>query len=175
MAFFDELKDKARELAQTGAAKTKQLSELAKLKANSVAEEEEIKKAYIALGKLYYAERGMAPEAAYAALCEKITAAKVNIEENKNRMEELKAESGVNDFVEDVQQAGSSVKESVVDPLAAKVKETVESVKTSVDEAKKAAADKAEDVAETTDKTVVEIKETVANVVEDLKSDEPKE
>ncbi len=39
----------------------------------------------------------MAPEAAYAALCEKITASKVNIEENKSRIEELKAEGDVTD------------------------------------------------------------------------------
>ena len=56
-----------------------------------------IKTGYIEIGKLYYAERGMAPEAAYAALCEKITAAKVNIEENKNRIEELKNEGGIAD------------------------------------------------------------------------------
>ena len=46
---------------------------------------------------LYYAERGMVPEAAYVALCERITAAKVNIEENKNRIAELKAEGNVSD------------------------------------------------------------------------------
>ena len=39
----------------------------------------------------------MAPEAAYTALCEKITAAKVNIEENKNRIEEIKAEGNIVD------------------------------------------------------------------------------
>lgn len=97
MAFFDfdSIKDKARDLAQTGVSKSKQIGEIAKLNLANVGEEDAIKKAYIEIGKLYYAERGMAPEAAYAALCEKITAAKVNIEENKNRIEELKSEGGI--------------------------------------------------------------------------------
>ena len=94
---FDSLKDKAKDLAQTGVSKSKQLGEIAKLNLANVAEEDAIKKAYIEIGKLYYAERGMAPEPAYAALCEKITASKVNIEENKNRVEELKAAGNVAD------------------------------------------------------------------------------
>lgn len=99
MAFFDfdSIKDKAKDLAQTGVSKSKQIGEIAKLNLANVGEEDAIKKAYIEIGKLYYAERGMAPEAAYAALCEKITAAKVNIEENKNRIEEIKSEGGIVD------------------------------------------------------------------------------
>ncbi len=89
--FLDNLKDKAIDLAQTGVAMSKQVAEFAMLKAANLAEEDAIKKAYIEIGKLYYAERGMAPEAAYAALCEKITTSKVTIEENKARIEELKA------------------------------------------------------------------------------------
>ena len=94
MAIFDfeALKDKAKDLAQTGVSKSKQLGEIAKLNLANVGEEDTIRKAYMEIGKLYYAERGMAPGPAYAALCEKITAAKVAIEENKNRVEELKAE-----------------------------------------------------------------------------------
>jgi len=92
MDFFDNLKDKVTDLAQSGVAKSRQLAEIAKLKTANLGEEDAIKKAYIEIGKLYYAERGMAPDAAYAALCEKITAAKINIEENKNRITELKGD-----------------------------------------------------------------------------------
>lgn len=92
MAFLDELKDRAMDLGRAGVAKSKQLAEITKLSLNNASEEDAIKKAYVEIGKLYYAERGMAPEAAYVALCERITAAKVNIEENKNRIAELKAE-----------------------------------------------------------------------------------
>ncbi|SBW06927.1 conserved hypothetical protein [uncultured Eubacteriales bacterium] len=95
MAFFDELKDRAMDLGRAGVAKSRQLAEIAKLNLANTAEEDAIKKAYIEIGKLYYAERGMAPEAAYTALCEKITASKVTIEENKTRISELKEEGGL--------------------------------------------------------------------------------
>lgn len=91
MNFLDNLKDEAKDLAQTGVAMSKQVAEIAKLKIANLTEEDAIKKAYIEIGKLYYAERGMAPEAAYAALCERITTSKVTIEENKTRIEEIKS------------------------------------------------------------------------------------
>lgn len=97
MAFFDDLKVKAVELTQVGVAKSKQLAEIAKLNLANSGEEDSIRKAYIEIGKLYYAERGMAPEAAYTSLCEKVTAAKINVEENKARIAVLKEEGGVKD------------------------------------------------------------------------------
>ena len=113
MGFLDSLKananalkDKATDLAQTGAAESKRLAEIAKLKSANLSEEGAIKKAYIEIGKLYYAERGMTPDAAYAALCEKITASKAAIEVNNARIEEIKEEDdeiieGVVEKVED--------------------------------------------------------------------------
>ena len=76
MGFFDNLKSKATDLAQAGVAQSKRLAEIARLKTANLGEEDTIKKAYLEIGKLYYAERGFAPEGAYAAACEKITAAK---------------------------------------------------------------------------------------------------
>ena len=57
MAFFDfdSIKDKAKDLAQTGVSKSKQIGEIAKLNLANVGEEDAIKKAYIEIGKLYYA------------------------------------------------------------------------------------------------------------------------
>lgn len=122
MAMFDfeALKDKAKDLAQTGVNKSKQLGEIAKLNLANVSEEDAIRKAYIEIGKLYYAERGMAPEPAYAALCEKITASKVAIEENKNRVEELKAEDAIGEI--DVTPVAESLAE---DPVILPVQEDV--------------------------------------------------
>ena len=65
---------KAKELTDVGVAKTKELAEISKLKVENATEQEAIKKAYLEIGKLYFAERGMAPEAPYTALCEKIAA-----------------------------------------------------------------------------------------------------
>ena len=98
MGFFDNFKEKATDLAQAGVAQSKRLAEIAKLKTANMGEEDTIKKAYIELGKLYYAEKGAAPEAAYAASCEKITAAKAAIEANNDRIAELK--SSADDKVE---------------------------------------------------------------------------
>ena len=90
MAFFDNLKEKMTDLAQTGVAKSKKLAEIAKLKTANLGEEDTIKKAYYELGKLYYAEKGAAPEGGYAGACERITAAKAAIAANNARIEELK-------------------------------------------------------------------------------------
>ena len=98
MGFFDNFKEKATDLAQAGVAQSKRLAEIAKLKTANMGEEDTLKKAYIELGKLYYAEKGAAPEAAYAASCEKITAAKAAIEANNDRIAELK--SSADDEVE---------------------------------------------------------------------------
>lgn len=58
MAFsFDDLREKVTDLAQSGVAKSKQLAEIAKLKTSNMGEEDTIKKAYLELGRLYYAER----------------------------------------------------------------------------------------------------------------------
>ncbi len=101
MAFldFDALKDKAQDLVQAGVSKSKQLGELAKLNLSIASEEDTVRKAYAEIGKLYYAEKGMAPDPEFAALCEKVTAAKVNIEETKARIEALKAD-GVSETCE---------------------------------------------------------------------------
>lgn len=87
---FDTLKDKATDLAQAGVAQSKRLAEIAKLKMSNMAEEDAIKKAYIEIGKLYYAEQGATPDGAFAAACEKVTASKAAIEANNDRIAELK-------------------------------------------------------------------------------------
>lgn len=104
MDFLNDLKERAADLAQAGAelaqagvAKSKQLAEIGRLNVNNASEEAAIRKAYTEIGKLYYAERGMAPDVAYQALCEKVTASKITIEENKARIAELKEAGGVTD------------------------------------------------------------------------------
>lgn len=87
---FDSLKDKANDLAQAGVAQSRRLAEIAKLKMANMSEEDAIKKAYLEIGKLYYAEQGAAPDGAYAAACERITASKAAIETNNERIAELK-------------------------------------------------------------------------------------
>lgn len=91
MDFINDLQERATDLAQSVVATSKRLAEIAKLKASNMAEEDTIKKAYVELGKLYYAEHGTTPDGAYAAACENITAARAAIETNNDRIAELKA------------------------------------------------------------------------------------
>ena len=122
MGFFDTLKDRATDLAQAGVAQSKRLAEIAKLKTANMGEEDTIKKAYIELGKLYYAEKGTAPDGAYAAACEKITAAKAAIEVNNERIAELKeSEDGevrTSDCEVDPVQEAEPAEEPAAEPVA---------------------------------------------------------
>ena len=105
---FDRLKERAGELAQAGVAKAreitdagmakaKQLTEIGKLKMQSSSERDSIRRAYLELGKLYYAERGSAPEPGYADLCQKVTNAMAKIEYNNERIADIKAADHLTD------------------------------------------------------------------------------
>lgn len=88
---------KARELADTGAAKAKELAEIGKLKVSNSTEQEAIRKAYSELGKLYYAERGSAPEAAYADACQRISDSLARISYNNERIADIKSAGHLTD------------------------------------------------------------------------------
>lgn len=90
MAFFEEFKARAAELAQAGVAKSKVLAEIAKLKAANLSEKETIHKAYLEMGRIYYAEKGSTPDAAYAASCARVTGAMAAIRANNAKINELK-------------------------------------------------------------------------------------
>ena len=115
---FENLRGRATDLAQAGVAQSRRLAEIAKLKTANMAEEDAIKKAYLELGKLYYAENGAAPGGAYAAACEKITASKALIETNNERMAELKQTAGAEDELEDVIDAAETAAEEAVEEAA---------------------------------------------------------
>ena len=84
---------KARELADAGAARARELSEIGKLKVRNSIEQETIRRAYSDLGRLYYAERGSAPEPAYAELCGRITDALERVSRNNERIADIRAAS----------------------------------------------------------------------------------
>ena len=122
---FETLKDRATDLAQAGVAQSKRLAEIAKLKTANMAEEDAIKKAYIEIGKLYYAEQGATPDGAYAAACERITAAKAAIETNNERIAELKQPGDPEPEVEleTVAETVESAAEAVADAVETVVEE----------------------------------------------------
>ena len=114
MDFINDLQERATDLAQSVVATSKRLAEIAKLKASNMAEEDTIKKAYVELGKLYYAEHGATPDGAYAAACEKITAARAAIETNNDRIAELKATAEAEGEIIDVTPEAAQEPESNV-------------------------------------------------------------
>ena len=121
MDFINDLQERATDLAQSVVATSKRLAEIAKLKASNMAEEDTIKKAYVELGKLYYAEHGATPDAGYAAACEKITAARAAIETNNDRIAELKSSAEAEGEIIDVanvapQEASDEVTEADIVP-----------------------------------------------------------
>ena len=122
---FENLRDRATDLAQAGVAQSKRLAEIAKLKTANMAEEDAIKKAYMEIGKLYYAEQGATPDGAYAAACEKITAAKAAIEANNDRIAELKQPGDPEPEVE-----------AEIEAVAETVEEAAEAVEAAVEEDK---------------------------------------
>lgn len=171
MGFFDNLKEKATDLAQSGVAKSKQLAEIAKLKTANMGEEDAIKKAYLELGKLYYAERGCTPEAAYAAACERITASKAAIETNNGRIAQLKASSGIDDAAERAAAVVEDVRDAAVG-AAIKAKDTAadvaEKVKGAVTNAPEKAADEVEDVQQKLSDAVETVREKADNMAEEF-------
>ena len=90
MAFFEEFKMRAAELAQAGVAKSKVLAEIAKLKAANLSEKEVIHKAYLEMGRMYYAENRSNPNAAYADHCARVTGARAAIRDNNAKITKLK-------------------------------------------------------------------------------------
>ena len=103
---------KAKELADTGATRAKEMGEIGKLKVNNSAEQEAIRKAYSELGKLYYAERGSAPEAAYADACQRITDAMARISYNNERIADIKAAGQITDEEIEAVEAEDTVEEA---------------------------------------------------------------
>lgn len=122
---FEDIMNRVGDLAQAGAAKARELAEIAKLKVSNAAEEDGIRKAYIEIGKLYYAERALAPEAPYAALCAKITAAREKIEYNNQKIADIKAANDIKDEeVADIIVEAPAEPEAPVEPESAAEPET---------------------------------------------------
>lgn len=98
MAFdFEAIKAKARELTNTGVTKAKELSEIGKLKVQNISEQDEIRRAYLEIGKRYYEQHGENPEEGYAELCKKVTDSNAKIDYNNERIADIKAVGNISD------------------------------------------------------------------------------
>lgn len=123
---FDAIKEKVGTIAQAGVAQTKKMATIAKLKTDNMAQQDAMRKAYLAIGKLCYAKYKDTPDEDLAPLFAKVEAALATIAANNAALEEMKAAEEV---VIDVEmQAGEmpdDVEEPSVDDVMADVQETV--------------------------------------------------
>ena len=94
MAGMNDVKQRLSDLACTGAAKAKKLTAVAKLKADSMAQRDSIRKAYEELGRLWYGRNGQQPKEPYAGLCARIAKARAAIEANERKIKNIKEEAG---------------------------------------------------------------------------------
>ena len=83
--------EKARDLAVATAAKTKQLSRIAKLNMDISSQKDTVKKAYTELGKLYYEAYHDDPAEGLAQVCQQIDMARAAIEALEEEIASLKA------------------------------------------------------------------------------------
>lgn len=97
MALFDKLDDlrgKATEMMQTGVDKATEMMQtgvtIAKLKTDNMAEEDAMRRAYLAIGKMYFELYGESPDPAFVVECDRIRACKRKIAENNLRLAEMK-------------------------------------------------------------------------------------
>ena len=125
-AIASKAADKAKDLAGTAAAKTKQYSRIAKLNMDISGQKDDMKKAYAELGKIYYDAHHEAPDENCASLCQQIdeaAAAIASMEEEIARIkEEMDAveDADLEDVVDATEtEAGVEVEIQVEEPAAA--------------------------------------------------------
>lgn len=99
MISFDEMKEKAKTLAQTCTDRAVDAGRIAKLNINNFSDEESLKKLYSEIGRLYYLEHGLSPEAGFETLCDKVTEIKAHIEETKAIITKIKINGVIDDEV----------------------------------------------------------------------------
>jgi hypothetical protein len=112
---FDAVKEKVGNIAQAGVSQSKKLATVAKLKADNMSQQDALRKAYLAIGKQYYAEKSGQVDEAYAALFAKADAALAAIAANNAKLEELKA---VEEVVINVDAVDFDAEDEVVVPAA---------------------------------------------------------
>ena len=162
---FGSIKEKMGNLAQAGVAQGKKVASIAKLKADNMAQQDAIRKAYFAIGKAYYAKMQGQPDEEFAELCGKVDAAVAAIAANNAALKDLKAAAEV---VIDVDITLDDVADETAEAPAAEEATPAEET---------APAEEAAPVEEpTVDDVVADVQETVAEVTEEAPAaDEPKD
>lgn len=147
---FESIKEKAGNLVQAGVSQSKKVAAIAKLKSDNLSQKDTLRKAYLAIGKQYYAEKAGQPDEAYAALFAQADAALATIAANNAKLEEMKAAEEVIISAEDIDlddadEVVAAAEEEVVSEEApaeeAPVEETAEEAPAETEEAPAAEED----------------------------------
>jgi len=80
-----------RDFAEKAADKAKDVAHIAKLNMELSSEKDNIQKAYLEIGKLYYETRKDSPDGFFVQLCDEISLANENISSILSELEDLKA------------------------------------------------------------------------------------
>ncbi|SET11213.1 hypothetical protein SAMN05660297_01445 [Natronincola peptidivorans] len=90
MTFFNNLGKKIGSAAEATANKAKEVAEVTKLNAKITEEEKQIEKLYTEIGKAIFKSDKENPESPVAELCDKVLSAQRNIQQLKEKIEEIK-------------------------------------------------------------------------------------
>ena len=119
---FDAIKDTVVNLAQSGVAQGKKVATAAKLKADNMAQRDAIRKAYLAIGKQYFATHRGEPEEEFVQLFTAVEYAMAAIDANNAELAAMKAEPDVSVDLDVEMQAGE-----VPDDLETLIEQEMES------------------------------------------------
>ena len=120
---FGAIKETVSGLAQAGAAMGKKAAAVAKLKSDNLAQQDALRKTYLAIGKQFYAEHKDDVPEAYAELFAKADAALSAIAANNAALEEMKEREEV---VIDVEMTAGDMPEDFADFADTDVQPVVE-------------------------------------------------
>lgn len=141
--------EKTRSFAEKAADKAKDVTKIAKLNMEMGAEKDNIQKAYLEIGKLYYEMHKNEPDSFFVQLCDEITLANENLSKLRVELDDLKAgltAKGVDIEVELTEEAPCAEEAPVLedDFVQDTVQDAAETVETSVDPTEETAEEKSE-------------------------------
>ena len=99
MALFEDITAIASAAVKQGTKKAKNTGKIASLKYNSYTAKEDINKLYAKIGERYYKKHGLAPEAGFEKLCDKVTELQTLINANEAAITEIKIDGVLDEVV----------------------------------------------------------------------------
>lgn len=87
---WNDWKETTMNLARAGAAKAREVGEAARIRLDNLSEEENLRKIYMEIGRLYVSLHTDDPEEPYTELFRQVEESRAKIRENERKMENLR-------------------------------------------------------------------------------------